>query len=72
MRPLPKPIIEKQMAEILGELENAIAASEWEGTVMTLEMRALLRRYALGEITATEFRNQVGIAIAKQRLDLCH
>lgn len=72
MERLSKPATESEVAERLDELENAIAASEWEGAMMTPGMLALLGRYALGEITGTEFRMQVGNAIAVPRLDLCH
>lgn len=54
------------------EIGPRIAASEWEGAVFTPGMRALLSRYAMGEISDTEYRAQVAIAIAKPRLDLCH
>jgi len=50
------------------DLETAIAASEWEGAVMTPGMQALLGRYALGEITDTEFRAPTSIGIGTRTI----
>lgn len=72
MPQLPQPTTEHDMAERLDDLANAITTSEWDDAVMTPGMQALLGRYAMGEITDSEFRAQVGIAIARPRLDLCH
>lgn len=72
MPQLARPSSEQQLAERLDDMENAIVASEWEGAIFTPGMRALLSRYALGEITTGEYRAQVADAIGKARLDLCH
>jgi|GEM_PF-3246740 len=72
MPQLPRPSSEHEMAERLDELDIAMAISECEGAVMTPGMQALLSRYAMGEITESEYRAQVANAIGAPRLDLCH
>ncbi len=72
MPQLPSPSSEQQMADRLDELDIAIAVSEWEDAIFTPGMRALLNRYALGEITESEYRAQIADAIGTPRLDLCH
>jgi hypothetical protein len=47
---LPAPETEGELQERLGELEASISAGEWEGVSYTTAMRAVLKRYALGEI----------------------
>ncbi|MGY1410774.1 hypothetical protein ACW5EG_14530 [Luteimonas sp. A611] len=57
---LPKPTTLEEMKERLQDLEGVFAADGWEGVLRPQAERDAMFRYAVGEISSTELRTEIG------------
>lgn len=57
---LPAPETDGELQERLHDLEGSVMAGEWEGVTYTEAMRAVLKRYALGEIGWGQLGREIG------------
>lgn len=57
---LPAPETDGELQERLQELEASMMAGEWDGVTYTEAMRAVLKRYALGEIGWAQLGREIG------------
>lgn len=57
---LPKPATLEELRERIHDLEGVFAADGWEGVLRSQAERDSLFRYAVGEISITQLRTEVG------------